>query len=62
MDRLKNYHRDKYVYRAYFDDPEDGHFIDLKARNMSHFLQRLAAQLPSDEPQEIRVYYIGEAK
>lgn len=61
MERLKNYHQDRHVYRAYFDNVEDGHFIDLKARNMGHFLQRLAAQLPSEEPQIITVHYIGVA-
>lgn len=64
MERLKNYHQDRHVYRAYFDhkdDPDDVRFIDLKARNMGHFLQRLAAQLPSEEPQIITVVYIGVA-
>lgn len=66
MDRLKNYHQNKRVYRAYLDPrylvapvPSDEH-VDLTAHNLSHFLQRLAAHLPTEEPTRIVIEYRGK--
>lgn len=68
MDRLKNYRKDARIYRAYLNPRflgapkiSDKH-IELTAYNLSHFLQRLAAQLPTGEPARIVIEYRGEKK
>lgn len=59
MKRLKNYRADKRTYRAFLSDNSQ-EYVELRAQNMGHFLQRLAAHLPDEEPEIITVCCVSE--
>lgn len=61
MKRLKNYRADKRTYRAFLSDNSE-EYVELRAQNMGHFLQRLAAHLPDEEPEIVTVVSVSDPK